>query len=176
MILDKLTSWFKWSINRNLKSTITYQCNCSFIAQGLRIYYIFQSLPLLHLAKLILPKELLWRKVSSFLMKASIYRRAMRTVFPSISELLQWGSTNRCFYFFAWFFWRCLLYCNTKLYHLLQTWIGNNECHLVISKYLFGPSNVTILLILVYSEENNNVLVFDNNREKSSINLQQPSR
>ena len=48
-------------INRNLKSTITYKCNHSFIAQGLRIYYFpiitFVAFSKTHIAKGIALKE-----------------------------------------------------------------------------------------------------------------------
>ena len=139
------------------------------------MFIIFRSLPLLHLAKLILPKELLWRKVSSFLMKAGIFEEPCAQYFLLLPSCYNDEINQSLLLFLRMVFWRCLSYCNTKLYHLLQTWIGNNECHLVISKYFSGQWNLKILLILMYSEGNNNVLVFENNREKSSINLQQLS-
>ena len=139
------------------------------------MFIIFRSLPLLHLAKLILPKELLWRKVSSFLMKAGIYRRAMRTVFPSIAELLQWGSTNRCFYFFAWFFEGVSCIATLNFTICCKRELATMNVILIFWNTFLVNQMWPILLILICSEENNNVLVFENNRERSSINLRQLS-
>ena len=137
------------------------------------MFIIFRSLPLLHLAKLILPKELLWRKVSSFLMKAGIYRRAMHTLYFLLLPSCYSDDQPIAAFISSHGFLKVSL----VLQHWILPSVANvnrqqwmSSCYF---KILFWSKwNVTILFILMYFEGNNNVLGFENNREKSSINLQ----